>query len=254
MPGNITTDIIILALPIPVLWRLNLPRSQRISLVGIFCLGFFTCCISIVRVAFIANGSDDTYDNVSASGWSIGELGCGIIASCLPTLRPLVFKIWPSLGSNKGTRVGDGPTLQTFGGGYVGNGNSRSDGSKTTRMNRTVKSQAMESQLHGSSTEELTWSKLDDIEMNMTKSQSEKSANNSTESMRTQEEATFPIQRPTHQAKKDEFLGLRGATLTTIKATPEQRPITPSYPVASRGGAGIQIKRDVTQKSGPAFH
>lgn len=38
--GNIVTDVIIFALPIPVLWQLHMPRSQRISLIGIFCLGF----------------------------------------------------------------------------------------------------------------------------------------------------------------------------------------------------------------------
>lgn len=38
--GNIITDIIIFALPIPVVWKLQMPRSQRLSLSAVFCLGF----------------------------------------------------------------------------------------------------------------------------------------------------------------------------------------------------------------------
>ncbi|CAK7199989.1 hypothetical protein SEUCBS139899_002677 [Sporothrix eucalyptigena] len=93
--GNIATDIIIFTLPIPVLWRLNLPRSQRLSLIGIFCLGFFTCTISVIRITFLNLNGDDTYANVAAACWSIGELCCAIVCSSLPTLRPVFFHLLP---------------------------------------------------------------------------------------------------------------------------------------------------------------
>lgn len=38
--GNIVTDIAIFALHLPLLWKLNLGKPQRIILVGIFSLGF----------------------------------------------------------------------------------------------------------------------------------------------------------------------------------------------------------------------
>lgn len=38
--GNILTDIAIFVMPLPVLAHLKLPKAQRVSLVGIFCLGF----------------------------------------------------------------------------------------------------------------------------------------------------------------------------------------------------------------------
>ncbi len=94
--GNIATDIIIFTLPLPVLWRLNLPRSQRLSLIGIFCLGFFTCTISVIRITFLNLKGDDTYANVAAACWSIGELCCAIVCSCLPTLRPVFFRLLPA--------------------------------------------------------------------------------------------------------------------------------------------------------------
>ena len=39
-----------------------------------------------------------TWDNVESSCWSISELCSGIICTCLPTLRPLLAKLVPSMG------------------------------------------------------------------------------------------------------------------------------------------------------------
>lgn len=36
---NVITDILILALPIPMVWNLQMPRRRRIGLVGLFALG-----------------------------------------------------------------------------------------------------------------------------------------------------------------------------------------------------------------------
>jgi hypothetical protein len=38
--GNIITDVIILLLPIPVVLGLKLRKAQKLTLIGIFCLGF----------------------------------------------------------------------------------------------------------------------------------------------------------------------------------------------------------------------
>ncbi|OAA59570.1 hypothetical protein SPI_05768 [Niveomyces insectorum RCEF 264] len=94
--GNIATDVIIFTLPIPVLWRLNLPRTQRLSLIAIFGLGFFTCTISVIRITFLNLNGDDTYANVAAACWSIAELCCAIVCSSLPTLRPVFFRLLPA--------------------------------------------------------------------------------------------------------------------------------------------------------------
>ncbi len=95
-PGHVVTDIIIFALPIRLAWKLNLPRGQRLSLFGIFGFGFLTCCFSLVRIGWLnigRDGDDDSYYNVEAAGWSIGELACAMTVTCLPSLRPLIFKM-----------------------------------------------------------------------------------------------------------------------------------------------------------------
>ncbi|CAI4213997.1 unnamed protein product [Parascedosporium putredinis] len=93
--GNILTDIMIFILPIPILKTLNLPRRQRHILIGIFGLGFFTVCISLVRIRFLRQYEDFTWENVESSGWSMGELASGLTCACLPTLRPLIARYAP---------------------------------------------------------------------------------------------------------------------------------------------------------------
>ncbi|KAH9897266.1 hypothetical protein F4778DRAFT_793852 [Xylariomycetidae sp. FL2044] len=97
--GNIATDVAIFVLPLPVLGHLNLPKAQRLVLIGIFSLGFFTCAISVIRIKYLKQGGDFSYENVEGSSWSITELCSGVTCACLPTLRPLVSKWIPSLST-----------------------------------------------------------------------------------------------------------------------------------------------------------
>lgn len=97
--GNILTDVAILALPFPLLGRLNLPRPQKLVLFGIFSLGFFTVAISVLRIKYLKLFEDFTWENVESASWSIAELCSGIICTCLPTLRPFVKRHFRYMGS-----------------------------------------------------------------------------------------------------------------------------------------------------------
>ncbi|KAI0379358.1 hypothetical protein F5Y04DRAFT_127961 [Hypomontagnella monticulosa] len=89
--GNIITDIIVLLLPIPVVWRLNLKRGRKWAVIGIFGLGFFTCIISICRMVFFAKlTSDFSYDLVSVAAWGEAESASGLICASLIALGPLI--------------------------------------------------------------------------------------------------------------------------------------------------------------------
>ncbi|RXG49617.1 hypothetical protein VDGE_30114 [Verticillium dahliae] len=60
---------------------------------AVFCLGFFVCIISIYRIFTLRAGvisTDASWDNISVAIWSCLELNVAIIASSLPTLRPLI--------------------------------------------------------------------------------------------------------------------------------------------------------------------
>ncbi|KAI0022476.1 hypothetical protein F4780DRAFT_173677 [Xylariomycetidae sp. FL0641] len=98
--GNIVTDFIVLLLPLPVLLRLNLRPAQKWALIGVFCLGFFTCIVSIIRrVTGLMFTQDVTYSSVDVNAWSIAEVASGITCAALPTLKPLLSRYFPSLKS-----------------------------------------------------------------------------------------------------------------------------------------------------------
>ncbi|KAI4180119.1 MAG: hypothetical protein L6R41_007439 [Letrouitia leprolyta] len=91
--GNMLTDILILALPIPIVWSLQLDRSKKIGVCGLFLLGGFVCIASIVRFIFL-EGIDDEMDptwvNVNAGIWSAVEPSIGVVSACLPIMGPLL--------------------------------------------------------------------------------------------------------------------------------------------------------------------
>ncbi|KAJ5831919.1 Integral membrane protein [Penicillium riverlandense] len=100
---HITTDFAILMIPIPALMAIDLPRKQKIALMVMFALGSFVCITSIVRLTAlkkIADSSDPTYDNVGAASWSAIECNTGIICACLPTLKPLLARLFPRMATS----------------------------------------------------------------------------------------------------------------------------------------------------------
>ncbi|KAK8036113.1 Satratoxin biosynthesis SC1 cluster protein 4 [Apiospora rasikravindrae] len=128
--GNIITDIILLLLPMPVLWRLNLPVRQKWSVIGIFSLGFITCIVSLLRVIFVFDhgpSSDITFEGTVITGWTIAEVTTGLLASSLITLRPLMSKIAPAAWRSGATGKSTGATTTTGGNNNNNNANNTND-------------------------------------------------------------------------------------------------------------------------------
>lgn len=115
-PVNIVTDLAILALPIPVLTGMRLPKRQKYILVFTFSLGIFVTIVDVVRIYYLqqaisfvptapSNDPDALFGdspefawNASLSlMWSAVEVNVGMICACIPTLKPLILKILPSV-------------------------------------------------------------------------------------------------------------------------------------------------------------
>ncbi|GES57531.1 hypothetical protein ATEIFO6365_0001081900 [Aspergillus terreus] len=97
---QISTDAWLVILPMPVLFRLRLPRRQKCALIFVFALGLFVCATSIVRLVMLINliGSPNlTKENTSAATWSFIEANVAIICACLAPLRPLIAHVFPRL-------------------------------------------------------------------------------------------------------------------------------------------------------------
>ncbi|KAI2464683.1 hypothetical protein F4781DRAFT_58118 [Annulohypoxylon bovei var. microspora] len=96
---SIATDIIILILPMPLVYALQITRVQKAALIVVFALGVFvviTSCLRITTIDIQATTSDPTYD-IASTMWTIIEMNVAIVCACLPQIRPLIIKWFPKL-------------------------------------------------------------------------------------------------------------------------------------------------------------
>ncbi|KAK8105154.1 hypothetical protein PG999_008513 [Apiospora kogelbergensis] len=103
---NLVTDIMVLVLPLPNLYKLQVPIQQRMVLVGVFSLGFLTCVVSAVRIHYLKSMdyTDLTLSMKHPNIFSGLEPSAAITLACIPLLRPL-FR-WSGGYSHTGTALG----------------------------------------------------------------------------------------------------------------------------------------------------
>ncbi|ODM17883.1 hypothetical protein SI65_06671 [Aspergillus cristatus] len=97
---NIATDFTLLIMPMPLLSQLQLPRTQRIALCGVFAIGGLVVITSALRLSSlhtVAKDPDTSYSNVAAAYWTAAECNVAIICASLPFLRPVISCIFPKL-------------------------------------------------------------------------------------------------------------------------------------------------------------
>lgn len=98
---NIFTDFIVLLLPVPAMYTLNLPLRQKISSGLLFAFGSFGCIASIVRLYelwYINNLTMDTTYSDLQSIWCAIELAVCVICASVTGLPPLYYdKLEPLL-------------------------------------------------------------------------------------------------------------------------------------------------------------
>lgn len=74
---SIGLDLIIIALPLPVLWKLQLRLKQKIILAALFALGFFVTVIQIFRIFTVKDLKTYT-DSKNIVIWSCVEISLGV--------------------------------------------------------------------------------------------------------------------------------------------------------------------------------
>ncbi|KAJ5718278.1 hypothetical protein N7488_003924 [Penicillium malachiteum] len=105
--ANVIIDILILCLPYPMAWRLQVTLRQKLILTGIFLLGTFVYIVSVLRVTSFDYDTlgDGSCKSIEPATWSSIEQSVGIICACLSTLRP--FFRWLYDSSKNTTRKRD---------------------------------------------------------------------------------------------------------------------------------------------------
>ncbi|KAF2661768.1 hypothetical protein K491DRAFT_385322 [Lophiostoma macrostomum CBS 122681] len=94
---SVTTDIILCVLPWPYLWKLKMPRKQRIILCLLFAGGAGACVAGIVRIGLLytLRSFDIPFTCVPCLILSVVECSLGIICVSIPALRPLIVRLYP---------------------------------------------------------------------------------------------------------------------------------------------------------------
>lgn len=133
---DILCDLAILLLPMPGVWKLQMPRTIKIALSVAFALGFVDIAIGILRVIATNNLDFDgnwSYQLGQVHFWSTMEPGLAIIVASSIVLRPVIERLAPSRlvsrasyhmrknPSSAYSRVEEGSVpLKTFGGSEPG--------------------------------------------------------------------------------------------------------------------------------------
>ncbi|RDW56811.1 hypothetical protein BP5796_12878 [Coleophoma crateriformis] len=96
---SIATDLVILVLPMPILYKSNIPSNQKAALMFVFALGGFVMITSIFRMQTIdlSSTSPDTTYEITSSLWTIVEENVGIICACLPMCKHILSVLMPTI-------------------------------------------------------------------------------------------------------------------------------------------------------------
>ncbi|KAJ3519807.1 hypothetical protein NM208_g13978 [Fusarium decemcellulare] len=87
---DITTDFMIMALPIAVLPSLQLDKRKKIGLGIAFSLGFIIICVAIVRMTQVIVGNK--VDLIGLAIWGAVETATALVVGSLPALKSLLAR------------------------------------------------------------------------------------------------------------------------------------------------------------------
>ncbi|MCJ1425996.1 hypothetical protein MMC29_003898 [Sticta canariensis] len=98
---TIALDLVILYLPCRPVWRLHLPKRQRIAIMMIILAGIIVTIASITRLVYLinrfyGNDHDDSLTEFQVNMISTIELDVALVCCCLPTLKPFIRRYLPT--------------------------------------------------------------------------------------------------------------------------------------------------------------
>lgn len=70
---DVLTDIVIIGMPIPQIWRLHMSVKRRIGITSVFLVGIFAIAAGVARMYIYMGASYDTEDNPDFIGKHIGR-------------------------------------------------------------------------------------------------------------------------------------------------------------------------------------
>ncbi len=118
--SDIFTDLLILAMPLPCIWALQMKFRHKLGVSAIFLLGLLTVGSGIAKLVFFIRASSNTVSSLDVSYvltptvyWPMIESSLGIVGACLPLLRP-IFSGAASKGFMRKLRLVDVPSDPSY--------------------------------------------------------------------------------------------------------------------------------------------
>ncbi|KEF57064.1 uncharacterized protein A1O9_07254 [Exophiala aquamarina CBS 119918] len=112
---NISSDVMIILLPIIPVRSLPLPLKSKVALCGVFAIGGFVCVTSILRFTTLnvsTSHKDIMWQSIGSSMWTVIEYNLGITAACLPALRRPLARLFPALLGRTSHSWDSNPTVE----------------------------------------------------------------------------------------------------------------------------------------------
>lgn len=89
---NLLLDVVVVILPVPTLWRLQIPISKKMMLSGMFSLGIIICAMTAFRLQVSVVYLSDNQQGMASDILAYFEPSIGTITACLPVLKPVFNK------------------------------------------------------------------------------------------------------------------------------------------------------------------
>ncbi|ORX93766.1 hypothetical protein BCR34DRAFT_608475 [Clohesyomyces aquaticus] len=96
---NIIFDLVVICLPMREMSKLAMSRRKKAGIMLMFLGGGFVTVVSMLRLKWMiqfANTENVTWDYTPVGYWSTLEVHVGIVIACLPALRSLQHRLFPS--------------------------------------------------------------------------------------------------------------------------------------------------------------
>ncbi|KAI1114928.1 hypothetical protein F5Y14DRAFT_461024 [Nemania sp. NC0429] len=97
---DILTDFIIILMPVPMIWKLQMQTKRKVGITATFMVGFFTIGAGIARSYVYLVTSYDKEDNLDFIAdftifilWSEIEVNIAMLVCCMPVLAPSLHKM-----------------------------------------------------------------------------------------------------------------------------------------------------------------
>jgi hypothetical protein len=115
---------------------------KKLMVMAMFSVGIivvFTSAMRLYSLAHFANSKNITWDYVEAGYWSLIEINVSIICGCMPALRLLISKMWPTIKMTFHSNNGN----STYSSGFTGTSKSSATG-KNKSLNISTKPQTVD--------------------------------------------------------------------------------------------------------------